>query len=185
MSHRTDPTVRVIDRMRLHWPQLASPAFAVSVQVQRLARLLEEGARRTLGAFALSTTEFEVLAAMRAHPAPFQLTPSELYDAVLISSGGLTKVLKGLESRRLVDRPQSSDDRRSRPIRLTPEGRTLIEAAMAAVQGADSPIFGTEAPDLGLLEASLSLLTARAEALLDRGETSETLPVGGVDDHIR
>jgi DNA-binding MarR family transcriptional regulator len=84
----------------------------------------------------LTPAEFDVLAALRNAPPPYRLTPSQLQDCVLITSGGLTKVMRQLEARNLVLRSQDPHDQRVKPIRLTHAGRTLIEHVMAEVGGA-------------------------------------------------
>ncbi len=82
---------------------------------------------------ALTPAQFDVLATLRNAPAPHQLTPSQVQDSVLITSGGLTKVMRQLEARDLVLRSQDPHDQRIKPIRLTHAGRTLIEHTMAEV----------------------------------------------------
>ena len=83
-----------------------------------------------LGKFRLSSAEFDVLATLRNASAPYQLTPSQIQDEVVITSGGLTKVMLQLESRGLVERPEFKDDLRVKPVRLTPSGQQIIEKAM-------------------------------------------------------
>lgn len=61
------------------------------------------------------------------------LSPTDLYDATVFSSGGMTKVLKKLEERDLIKREASSNDKRSMLISLTPQGRELIENCMIEV----------------------------------------------------
>ena len=61
------------------------------------------------------------------------LSPTDLYDATVFSSGGMTKVLKKLEERNLIKREASSNDKRSMLISLTDEGRNLIENCMAEI----------------------------------------------------
>lgn len=79
----------------------------------------------------LSLAEFDVLATLRNAPAPHEMTPKEIQDEVVITSGGLTKVMLQLESRELVTRTQIEADLRVKPVRLTAKGRKLIEKAMA------------------------------------------------------
>jgi DNA-binding MarR family transcriptional regulator len=86
-------------------------------------------------------TDIDVLAALRSAPPPHELSPTELYSAVLISSGGLTKVLHGLEHRGLIGRVPDDEDRRSHRVRLTPAGRALAERAVAAVQASGEALF--------------------------------------------
>lgn len=88
--------------------------------------------RPTLQQFGVSMTEFDVLATLRNAPAPHEMTPSAIQDAVVITSGGLTKVMLQLESRGLVTRRQLAHDLRSKPVSLSAEGCQLIEAAMAS-----------------------------------------------------
>lgn len=133
-------TAALLDRMATHWPDASTDQAAATIALQRLARRLGRVAAEALAPLDLTPAEFELLAALRAHAPPHRLTPTELYDAMLISSGGLTKLLKGLEGRGLVARPVSDADRRSRPVALTPEGRALAERAMAAVQAAEAPL---------------------------------------------
>ena len=55
------------------------------------------------------------------------LSPTELYDAMLFSSGGMTKVLNKLEERNLIKREPSLNDKRSTLICLTLQGETLVK----------------------------------------------------------
>ena len=61
------------------------------------------------------------------------LSPTDLYDATIFSSGGMTKVLKKLEERNLIKREASSNDKRSMLISLTKEGKDLIENCMLKI----------------------------------------------------
>ena len=61
------------------------------------------------------------------------LSPTDLYDAIVFSSGGMTKVLKKLEDRNSIKREASSNDKRSMLISLTQEGKDLIENCMIEV----------------------------------------------------
>lgn len=156
------PAALLSARMRRNWPEAATRAMAITLAVHRLSRLSQDIARAQIAPFDLTMTEFEVLSALRSWPAPHRATPSQLYDALLISSGGLTKVLKGLTERGLIDRPASEGDGRSRPIALTAAGRTLIAATMAAVQAAEAPAFAQATPEL---EAALEALIAGLEGV--------------------
>lgn len=79
----------------------------------------------------LTPTEFDVLATLRRSPPPGELTPSEIQNAMLITSGGLTKVLQQLETRGLISRTILKSDRRSKPVHLSPVAVKLIEQAMS------------------------------------------------------
>jgi len=77
----------------------------------------------------LDTGEFDVLSTLLRSGAPYQLRPTELYTALMISSGGLTARLGKLEKAKLVERLPAEDDGRVLLVRLTLEGRSRAEAA--------------------------------------------------------
>jgi len=57
----------------------------------------------------------------------YALTPTQLYDNLIFSSGGMTKVLKKLEERELINREFSIMDKRKNLVCLTKKGIDLIE----------------------------------------------------------
>lgn len=76
-------------------------------------------------------SHIDVLASLYFDDKP--LSPTDLYDATIFSSGGMTKVLKKLEERELIKREASSSDKRSMLISLTAQGRELIENCMVEI----------------------------------------------------
>ena len=78
----------------------------------------------------LCPAEFDVLASLRRTPPPHELTPSDVQRSVIITSGGLTKILRQLETRGLVTRSTDTSDRRIKPIRLSPAALPIMEQTM-------------------------------------------------------
>ena len=78
----------------------------------------------------LCPAEFDVLASLRRTAPPHELTPSDVQRSVIITSGGLTKILYQLELRGLVTRSTDTSDRRIKPIRLSPAALPIIEQTM-------------------------------------------------------
>ena len=146
-TRTTDATMA--ERAR-HWPQAGAPAAQAMVRLFRFNKLVLANAAEQVAAHGLGFTEFEVLASLRGAAPPHVLTPGALAEAVLISSGGLTKVMRGLAARGLVSRGAGEADRRSKPVRLTEKGRDIIERAMAEVLESDrTPTFaGISAAEL-------------------------------------
>lgn len=108
----------------------------------------------------LAPAEFDVLATLRNAPAPHELTPTQLQDSLLITSGGLTKVMLQLETRNLVIRSRHQTDQRVKPIKLTPAGKRLVEKAMRELAATSSAWVR------GILEANeISLLTGMLRKL--------------------
>ena len=71
-----------------------------------------------------------MLATLRRSGAPYTLTPTELFSALMVTSGTMTTRLKNLENQGLIDRLPNPDDARSMLVRLTDKGKELIEQAV-------------------------------------------------------
>ena len=155
----------ILARMARNWPQAVTPTAELVMRVFRLNDLVFDNAGQETARHGLSFTEFEVLAALRSAPPPHELAPTELYSAILISSGGLTKVMGALERRRLIGRVKDKTDRRSLRVRLTASGKRLVEEAMADVLKADGDLLNgaLSSGEIGTLIASLRKLLSALE----------------------
>ena len=77
----------------------------------------------------LQAGEFDVLATLHRSGEPYTLSPTQLYEAAMISSGGMTDRLDRLERAGLVVRRPDPKDRRGKLIVLTDPGKRLIDDA--------------------------------------------------------
>lgn len=124
------PVPDPLEMHRLHWPEFFDERLFRHVLALSRAHGIEVAAvTAILARYDLTPAEFDVLTALRRSGEPWQLTPSQIRCAMLITSGGLTKILRQLEAHRLVLRPRSGCDRRSKPVRLSARGRRLVERA--------------------------------------------------------
>lgn len=71
--------------------------------------------------------EFDVLSTLRRSGEPYMLSPTRLYEAAMISSGGMTNRLDRLERAGLVERRADPEDRRGKLIALTDAGKRVID----------------------------------------------------------
>jgi len=133
---------KVLTLLRQNWPEAANSTSELMMRVYRLNDLVRANANRQAERHGLSFTEFEILVALRSAGRPYELTPTDLYQAVLISSGGLTKALYCLEELGFVTRNESRSDKRSKPVRLTKAGRITVERAMMKVLASDGKLLG-------------------------------------------
>jgi len=69
---------------------------------------------------------------LRRRGEPHALSPTELSRGLMLSSGGLSKLVERLEARGLVVRTPDQNDGRGVVVALTPAGRELQEAAIEA-----------------------------------------------------
>ncbi|SOC12462.1 MarR family transcriptional regulator [Alloalcanivorax xenomutans] len=74
--------------------------------------------------------EFDVLATLRRSGTPYALTPTALYEALMITSGGMTNRVDRLQKAGLVERRKHPSDRRGVLVTLTGEGLSLIDRLM-------------------------------------------------------
>lgn len=77
--------------------------------------------------YGLQPGEFDVLATLRRSGAPYALTPTALYEAAMLSSGGMTNRIDRLEAAGLIERQKHPTDRRGVLVALTQRGLELIE----------------------------------------------------------
>lgn len=131
-------TVEVIQRMEDNWPEVLTPTSRLMIPIYRLNERILNSSKGLAANAGLHYSAFETLLALRSSPAPHQLLPTDLYQAIHISSGGLTKALGQLEDMKLVVRPASKGDKRSKPVRLTAKGRKLAERVMPQVLKSDA-----------------------------------------------
>lgn len=75
-------------------------------------------------------TDIDVLASLYFKGENYTLSPTELYDTLIFSSGGMTKVLKKLQDRELIKRDAVKNDKRKNLVCLTQKGTELIKEIM-------------------------------------------------------
>lgn len=81
--------------------------------------------------YTLTNTELDVLSSLVISGSDdFTLTPTELYEVVMFSSGGLTKILKRLESKNYIERIEDEQDKRIKLVKLTSDGRAIFDEAL-------------------------------------------------------
>ncbi len=89
----------------------------------------------------LPHTWFEVLLRLDAAD-DRQLTPGQLADAMVLTSGGMTRLIDRICDAGLVERRPSTTDRRSSRLRLTSAGdRRLLEAAALHARNVQEHLF--------------------------------------------
>jgi DNA-binding MarR family transcriptional regulator len=135
-----------VDRIVRDWaneyPSLDTEAMAVIGRILRIARYLERDVELELGRFGLSISEFNALSALRRRGEPHALSPTELSRGLLLSSGGLSKLVERLETRGLVVRTRDETDGRGVVVQLTDEGRELQKAAIEAHVANEDELLG-------------------------------------------
>ena len=154
-----------------YWPEAATPYLQGAALVQRLSSLIQETSKRLLKFHDLTYAEFDALAALRSQSEGAAMMPTELYDALLISSGGLTKVLNSLERKGFIKRSASCKDARQKPVTLTNAGRETLAKVMPEIAANTEKLLkgGFESPEqCAALAETLKALVGVAEQEIDK-----------------
>lgn len=134
MPHSLRTAEDLIERKKKNWPAASSPLGGIVIRLFRARDIIYEHSRvKVKKEFKLTPAEFEVIATLRTLEPPFRMTPTNLRQALLITPGGITKVLNNLEARKLISRHKSTDDGRSTAVQLTNKGIKLAENVLPAV----------------------------------------------------
>lgn len=125
-----------VDQLIAQWrrqrPALDVSTMGVIGRISRLSRLLERQIEEVFGAHGLQGGRFDVLAALVRAGEPHRLTPTQLYNSLLVSSGAITNRIDRLVDEGLVTRGADVSDRRSMPVQLTEAGRDRLDEALIA-----------------------------------------------------
>ncbi len=123
----------LIDRMNEAWrrerPDLDPSPLEVVGRVIVLAKYLEKSVEAALAKHDLTLGQFDILATLRRQGAAGQLTPGQLMESVMLTSGGMTNRLDRLEKAGWIERKADPSDRRGVIVGLTAKGRKLIDSA--------------------------------------------------------
>jgi DNA-binding MarR family transcriptional regulator len=114
-------------------PDLDLAPVAVFSRLSRLSRHLDLARRDAFTAQGIESWEFDVLAALRRAGAPYELSPGRLLRETLVTSGTMTNRVDRLVTRGFVERYPDPEDRRGVLVRLTPEGKEVVDGAFAAL----------------------------------------------------
>jgi len=140
-------------------------ALDTFVKLMRSANSVSAATNSELAAADLTVSQFAVLEVL-FHAGPLCLT--EIARKILTTGGNLTLVVNNLEKRGLVQRKQSSDDRRYFSLHLTAKGKHLIGEIFPRQAASITHVLETLTPDeqSQLARLTKKLGTAAAKTLV-------------------
>ncbi|KVD05495.1 MarR family winged helix-turn-helix transcriptional regulator [Burkholderia ubonensis] len=131
--NRRDRAAHAVAQWRDERPDLDASSMLVMGRLQEAALAIGRDRLNPLFArYGMQPGEFDVLATLRRSGAPFALTPTALYDALMMSSGGMTARIDRLQKAGWVERRPNPADGRGTLVALTEAGRALIDEAVVA-----------------------------------------------------
>ena len=132
MSQNQDHVDRVQAQWRAERPEIDTSPMGVIARLHRIADALRGELLTLYREHGLGEGEFDILATLRRSGAPFELTPSELAQQTMVTTGAVSKRLDRLETAGFVTRREILEDARCRVVALTPQGRDTIDRAYEA-----------------------------------------------------
>ncbi|MCX4531284.1 MarR family winged helix-turn-helix transcriptional regulator [Streptomyces sp. NPDC002596] len=146
-------------------PELDTGPMELIGRINRCAALLQQAEDAPLRSAGLSRAEFDLLGAVRRTNR--ELTPGELARETFSSGAAVTKRLRGLQERGLVDRRSDARDRRVAHVRLTDEGRALVDELLPRQLAYERTVLsGLDERTRGELSSQLSELLVQLEGRL-------------------
>lgn len=159
----------VLDTILAQWkkeqPKLDAAPMAVVGRISRAEKTIRPRLDAVFDTFGLTGEAFDVLATLRRAGAPYELSPTDLFKSLLLSSAAMTTRIDRLEEAGLVARSPHPEDRRGIRVALTPKGKELIERALEAhVRNEEAILAALNATERKQLAGLLKKLLLSLEA---------------------
>ena len=158
--------VEHLDAWEAQRPDLAPLLLGLRARLLALGARLSHDNHRLARTVGLSGSELRVLFTLRRVGPPYALRPTDLFEALIVPSGTMTRQIDRLERMGMVDRNDDPEDRRGSIVRLTDRGlRVADDTLTVAVRDsrASSAIERLDPSD----KASLHRITTELVRLLD------------------
>ena len=162
MPEDADHVDRVIDQWAKARPELDTAPVAVVARLGRATAYIDAGINARLAEHGLTRASWDVLASLRRTGPPQRLSPTDLYLALMRSSGAMTHRLAGLERAGLVRRVADPADGRGILVELTRKGARLVDRVAPAHLANERALIGalSEGEQATLAELLRKLLRA-------------------------
>jgi DNA-binding MarR family transcriptional regulator len=149
VAQETDQEDDWTDRLLSSWgvePWFEGGIYEVTARISRISLHIARKQEEVFGRFGLNRGDVGVLSALRFAGPSNQLSPTQLFKGLMISSAGITSRLDRLEKRGLVRRERHPNDRRGVLVELTDDGRRVLDEAVRANTAAERELIATLKP---------------------------------------
>lgn len=165
-------TEDTVDQILQQWsdavPELDVSAMAVIGRVSRLSRLIDRHLAENFAEHGIDNWMYDVLATLRRTGSPFELSPGELVEQTMVTTGAMTNRVDRLIERGYVERSHSDIDRRRIIVRLTASGRDLVDTVAPHHYALEAQLVGSLTS-----RQQQTLVSMLRTVLLDLGDTAE------------
>ena len=135
-------------------PDLDPLDYLLPIYMVRLGRIAErDGDQTWKKAFNISSPDMRVLLALRRAGGDFSRRPTDLFRALLVTSGAITKIVDRLSADGLVKRRPDPSDKGGFLIYLTAKGKNVADDALTLM--AHTTVLGASRISLSTKERQL------------------------------
>jgi DNA-binding MarR family transcriptional regulator len=127
---------------RRECPEIDCSGKEVTGRILRLSEMFLNDMNKNMAKFQVPFSVYAVVATLRASGPPYRLSPSELQNTLLISSGGVSNIIKKAEKSGYVQRLTDPMDGRGVIVELTGSGIVLSRATMPAQADLERALVG-------------------------------------------
>ncbi len=129
-------TREIASSLQRERPDLDPTDYLYLLYARRVGRILDAvDDRNSRAVYGISATNMRVLFALRRSGPTYALRPTELFRALLVTSGAITKQVEQLVDAGLVHRLPGPDGSGGRLIQLTKKGFKVADDALTALAG--------------------------------------------------
>lgn len=154
MVTQQDEVDRIVEDWARVRPDLDIDPLGVFSRITRIAKRLEKTRVSAFERTGITSWEFDVLSVLRRTGEPYRLSPKVLVRETMVSSGTMTNRIDGMVKRGLVRRLPDPGDGRGVLVEITPQGLTLVDAAITRLTDAEEHLLS------GLTRTERDRLTA-------------------------
>ncbi|MEM8884380.1 MAG: MarR family transcriptional regulator [Planctomycetota bacterium] len=120
----------ILEQWRRERPDLDVEPMGLTGRIKRIGGHITREIESVLEEHGLNLASFDVLATLRRAGPPHSLSPGELLENMMVTSGTMTHRIDQLERKGWVERFQNPDDGRGVLVALTHEGFEVVDRAV-------------------------------------------------------
>lgn len=124
-------------------PDIDCSGKAVTGRILRLGEVFMAAMNDNMARFGVRYSQYAIVGTLRAVGKPYRMSPSELQATLMITSGGVSNLLKRVEDMGYIRRLDDPIDGRGVIVELTEAGFALSEGAMAAQAELEKKLVAT------------------------------------------
>lgn len=141
----------VVDRGIALWdaekPELDCSGKAITGRILSLSEIVEQAMNASLRDLGIRYSSYAIIATLRAVGAPYKMSPGQLQNTLVFSSGGISNLIRRVEKEGYITRETDPSDGRGVLVALTPSGIDLADRAMPLQAAAELHLIRMLTPE--------------------------------------